>query len=110
MQCRMQPHEGITSLPINLEIDRLTDFRKARRRRGYVDHAVHHVALASIHYGDALSAGTNESPRVAWLSAPQGVEERSVQFKTPFMHGNHARGGGLEIRIVAKQQFSHSKA
>jgi hypothetical protein len=98
----MQPHERVAALPIDLEIDRFPDFRKSRWGRGYMDHTVQHVSLAGIHYRDAFSTATNEISRIAWLTATQGVEDGSVQLKTPFMYGNHAGCGCLEVRIVAE--------
>ena len=107
VQCRVQPHEGVTSSPIDLHADRLADFQ----RRGHrVEDTVRGGALAGIRNSDTFSARPDENPSIARLSAPQGVEKGPIELDATLMDLHDGGRSSFQVGIGAKEQFSHGGA
>ena len=71
----------------------------------WVQHAIRPVPLAGVGDDDALAVAPQQGAGVARLAAALWIEHRPIELDAVLAHCQHARGGGLEIRIVPEQQL-----
>ncbi len=108
---RVQPHQRITARPVDLERQRLPDFRMRHRRRGNVQHGVDRFALACVGDHDALAVLPDQDPRVSGLTATQRVEDRPVELDAALVHRDDLRVRRLQVSVFAEQQLGgHEQA
>src|SRR5439155_21143157 len=105
MQRRVQPHQRIAAPPVDLERQRLSDFRRRYRRRGNVQYRVDRLALARIGDHDALAVRPYQYTRVSWLAAAQRVEDRPVELDAALVHRDDLRVRGLQVSVVPEQKL-----
>jgi hypothetical protein len=75
-----------------------------------MDHLVWSIPLYRVDDRDLLPRPKAKHAGIARLTATGTIENRAVEPNAALIGGNHPRSTGPQIRIIAKQQFSHRLA
>ena len=105
VQRRVQAHERVTARPVDFERYVFADFRKHAARGDKVCDRSGPLALARVRDRDALAVFADEKSGVARLAAAERIEDRAVELDLAVTRRDDARRRGLQVRIVAEQQF-----
>ena len=108
MQRGVQPHERIASRPVDLEREALANLGERATRRDEMGNRARRRALARVGHGDALAVLADELAGVARLSAAERIEDRPVELDLAVLHADDPRCGGLQVRVIAEQEFGRS--
>ena len=95
MQGGVQTHQRVTTLPVDLQRDKLADLRTRHARRRNVLYISPGTALACVNDRNVLPAWTNQDAAVAGLTPSQWVEIRPVKLDSALVNGHYARRRAL---------------
>ena len=109
MQRRVQAHQQIAARPVEFERDALAYCRQRTARGDQVGDGSRRLAFPRVRDREAFAVLADQNAGVARLTAAEWIENRAVELDLPVARRDHARCRGLEIRIVAEQQFCHLK-
>jgi hypothetical protein len=101
----VQAHERVTTRPVEFERNVFASFRKRAARGKEVCDRSRRLSFSGVRDPDTIAVLAHEKSRVARLAATQRIKNRPVEFDPAVMRRDDARRRGLQVRIVAEQQF-----